>query len=79
MAGHKDPAPHASTSCIIDGSMRSIVGGTLAHRRAGQPLLAVYDRSLLHLSGLLLNLLQYDRTQEMRVVLIMRLPQNPVR
>ena len=35
-----------------------------------QPLLAVDDRPLLHLAGLLLHLLQHDGAEEMRVVLV---------
>jgi hypothetical protein len=44
-----------------------------------ESLLAVDDGSLLHLPRLLLNLLQYDRTEEMWVVLLGWLIKDSVR
>src|SRR5262249_38323080 len=43
------------------------------------PLLAIYDGSLLHLAGLLLNLLQHDCAEKMRIVLLEWSIEHPVR
>jgi hypothetical protein len=43
-----------------------------------QPLLPIDDGSLLHLTGCLLNLLQYDSPKEMRVMSLEWLVEDPI-
>ena len=74
---HQRFNPHRGWGCLNRSQFTMKCIEQQLQRR--QSLLTVDDGSLLHLAGLPLNLLKHDCPKKMGMVLIMRVPEDPIR